>query len=163
MNHSCTCAAIVLICLSLFGCSKSPEPIDTAASGNRTAELWRFLNSFVGTDTVPTVAEIEEKFGKPDEPVEAESVMTMSAKKVMEQQDKLKDAPPGFRKPRYYCFTAEEVAADAWVELVQHIYNHGAESWTRYIEICVRPADNTVAGWQWNENVPPGQEIGPPK
>ena len=72
MNHSCTCAAIVLICLSLFGCSKSPEPIDTAASGNRTAELWRFLNSFVGTDTVPTVAEIEEKFGKPDEPVEVE-------------------------------------------------------------------------------------------
>ena len=168
-------AAAILIGLSLAGCSKAPQPdaapgqpaartsAPPAAPGGKTAELWRYLNGFTERDTVPSVAGIEEKFGKPDEPVSETAVMTMPAKSTMARQERLKDAPPGFGDPEYHRFTAEEVAAEADVGLVQHIYNHDAKPWTRYIEIRVRAADRTVAGWGWVENVPPGQEIGAPK
>jgi hypothetical protein len=169
MKSNCLAVTALIIAMCMTGCSKptTAEP-ETAEAippppASKSGQLWAYLNGFSDKDSLPTIAEIQEKFGEPDEPVSAEATMSMPAKRTMAEMEMLKDAPIDMQRTLFLRFSPEEVTAEVDVDLVQHIYNHGDEGGVRYVEIYVRLFDGTVAGWDWVENVSPDDRIGAPK
>jgi hypothetical protein len=130
------------IAMAVAACDSStpPPPPPPAAE----THLWNWLERFRNVATMPTLEEIEKRFGGPNERMEWEEKSTA----------KLEDPKRKYR--RYPAGASERVNVGV------RRYHHKGDP-NRWVDVILLDKENVVIGWEWFENVPPGQESGPPK
>lgn len=109
--------------------------------------LWIYLEGFRNSNEMPSSEEIIKRFGEPDD-------------KQVEWEENT-DYPKIPNPAEYIRFTDEDKKTK-WLPVVGWLYYWKSDK-DRWIYVIVRKKEGTVVGWQWFENVPPGEEIGPPK
>ncbi len=125
---------------SLIGCGKSENPPPQPQS------LWAYLETFRSKTQMPTTDEIVSQFGKPDT---TEIEMNLNA-------------TASFPDDKQFLKFTDEDKKSKWVHVVAWTYFFKGDR-NRWVNVLVRKSDGSATGWEWFENVPPGQEIGPPK
>lgn len=94
---------------------------------------------------MPILEEIKKRFGEPNE--------------YMEWEENTAYPEPNSRG-RYYRYQDTDKQSK-WLPVIAWRYWHLGDR-NRWVDVVVRKADGTILGWWWFENVPPGQEKGPP-
>lgn len=129
---------IVISCLILTGLSEF-------GSCQREENLWHYLESFRNSSQMPSAEEIKKRFGESNE--------------YMEWEENTVYLQPNSRE-RYYRYQDADKQSK-WLPVVAWRYWHSGDR-NRWVDVVVRKADGTILGWSWFENVPPGEEKGPP-
>lgn len=124
---------LVLIGLSEFGICQKEE------------NLWHYLEGFRNSSQMPSTEEIKKRFGEPNE--------------YMEWEENTDYLEPNSRE-KYYRYKDSDKQSK-WLAVIAWRYWYLGDR-NRWVDVVVRKADGTILGWWWFENVPPGQEKGPP-
>lgn len=108
--------------------------------------LWTYLGKFRNSTEMPSAEEIKNKFGEPDDYMEMEENTSYPVK---------------LDPNEYYRFTDEDKQIK-WLSVVAWRYYWQGDK-NRWVDVIVRKVKGTILGWVWFENVPIGEETGPPK
>jgi hypothetical protein len=134
--------AAAILCLLAAGCErKTPLPVTPAPSG--TPSLWAWLQGYRGAPSLPATDEVQKLYGEPNERMEMEFNTS---------------GPPDSPAAEYRRYRPED---PKFLPVVAWRYHHRGDP-NRWVDVEVRKGDGSVVGWSWFENVPPGQEQGPP-
>ena len=150
-----TLVLMLLLLLALSGCS-GPKPEQRTSKTSKEVrqqaqqqvkeeKLWEYLDTFRDSSKMPATKEIEKRFGKPNEDMPWEENPS---------------AYYGPSRESYYRFVAAEKQLKSLPVVAWRYYYQGDKN--RWIDVVVRKSEGTIVGWSWFENVPPGQESGPP-
>src|SRR3990170_8828247 len=146
-----TLVLMLLALLALSGCSGPKAEQRTnktslkARQQAKEEKLWEYLDTFRDSSKMPSTKEVEKRFGKPDEYMPWEENPS---------------AYYGPSRESYYRFVAEEKQLKSLPVVAWRYYYQGDKN--RWIDVVVRKSEGTIVGWSWFENVPAGQESGPP-
>ena len=120
-----------------------------------TNKLWTYLKDFRGKEKMPTLDEIKKQFGEADSVVANSE--TVNAKSYMKKQKTFLEFNGSYENDYYYSFKDGEDQ----VAVSKLVYFHEKNE-NRIIQIFYRD-DKSICGWDWFENVPQDQILGPPK
>lgn len=111
------------------------------------SELWKYLEAHKTRAMLPLPAELRQLFGEPDDIQESENTLNPSVWGVTDDV------------PWYARYTEEEKRLDqiGYVDWVYHL-----PTASRSINVVLRKDGASVLGWMWFEDVPEGEEQGPP-
>lgn len=111
------------------------------------SELWKYLEAHMTRVMLPLPAELRQLFGEPDDIQESENTLNPSVWGVTHDV------------PWYARYTEEEKRLDqiGYVDWVYHL-----PTASRSINVVLRKDGASVLGWMWFEDVPEGEEQGPP-
>ncbi|MCM8539277.1 MAG: hypothetical protein NE328_03310 [Lentisphaeraceae bacterium] len=153
----------LFLSIILFGCEKpQPDSKDVEKEVKEpesvkvnTNKLWTYLKDFRGKEKMPTLDELKKQFGEPDSVVV--NGETVNAKSYKKKQAVFLEFNGSYEDDYYYNFKDDE----EWVKVSKWIYFHEKNE-NRIIQIFFRD-DKSICGWDWFENVPQDQILGPPK
>ena len=156
----------VTILLAISACDDKPTTTPKTTPPQpvvlKPTTIWGYLETLRGESDAPRTKEIVALFGEPDEKLEEQA----NAEMIQGHQDAYFEAFREYKhKDRYYRFS-ETDQKNKWVDVVvwwYHLKRDDRKDENRATLLSVRKSNGEVVGWSWFENVPAGQEIGPPK
>lgn len=154
--------SILLLVTFISGCNQPKNDTKPATENSiktnevkHTNKLWSFLKQFQGKENIPTLEDIKKQFGEPDLIMMNSEIH--SAAKLMKEQNFFLEFNNDFKEGSYYHYKDDEES----VEVSKWLYFHNKNN-NRIIQIFFR-TDNSICGWDWFENVPIAERLGPPK
>lgn len=151
---SCTCVLMLLLSVSLLGCG-GPKT-EEKGNGNKQGpdmqgvkeeSLWSYLERFRNSSEMPSVGEVQKRFGDPNEYMPMELNPSYYSRS-------------GLPENEYYRFRPDENQLKSLPVTAWRYYYRGDQN--RWVDVVVRKTEGTIVGWTWFENVAPGEETGPP-
>jgi hypothetical protein len=112
------------------------------------SDLWRYLESHRTLPEMPDPAELRRRFGDPDEVSDVGNTVNPSIWGVT----------PG---AVWYARYSDDERRQDWIETLDWAFHVDADG-SRAIIVLLRKAGGPVLGWTWFEDVPVGEELGPP-